>query len=237
MNARTVSSALLPFASAALCGTLVFAQATAPPASPSDGPGATQNPAPIERPSPSPGAPGGRGPHFQRGPRQDGPSSPGPGMRDGMRGPMGASFGRGERGMWWKNPDVVQQLSLTPEQVRHMDTIMEQTRLQLIDLRANLEKQEVMLEPMLSANPVDTAKASAQIDKVAQARADLEKANAKMLLSIRAVLTPEQWTKLNDRRGRRGQGRVGQQGRPDAAPAGTGEPQASPGRGPGRPGY
>jgi Spy/CpxP family protein refolding chaperone len=235
MNARIICSALLPFASAALCGTLAFAQAPAPPAPSSD---ATQNPAPIERPSPPPGVPGRRGPQFQRGPRPGGPSSPGTGMHgDGMRGPMGASFGRGERGMWWKNPEVVQQLSLTPEQVRHMDTIMEQTRLQLIDLRANLEKQEVMLEPMLSANPVDTAKASAQIDKVAQARADLEKANAKMLLSIRAVLTPEQWTKLNDRRGRRGQGSVDQQGRPEAAPAGAGEPQARPGRGPGRPGY
>jgi Spy/CpxP family protein refolding chaperone len=237
MNARTLSTALLPFASAALCGTLVFAQAPAPPAPSSDGPGATQNPAPIERPAPPPGVPGTRGPQFQRGPRQGGPPSRRPDMHgDGMRGPMGANFGTGERGMWWKNPDVVQQLSLTPEQVRHMDTIMEQSRLQLIDLRASLQKQEVMLEPMLSANPVDTAKASAQIDKVAQARADLEKADAKMLLSIRSVLTPDQWTKLNDRRGRRGQGGVDQQGRPDA-PAGTGGPQARPGRGPGRPGY
>jgi hypothetical protein len=39
----------------------------------------------------------------------------------------------------------------------------------------------------------------AQIDKVADARADLEKANAKMLLGIRGVLTPDQWTKLRTR--------------------------------------
>jgi len=58
----------------------------------------------------------------------------------------------------------------------------------------------VMLEPMLSANPLDVAKASAQIDKVAQARADLEKANAKMLLNIRGALTADQWTKLRDHR-------------------------------------
>ena len=44
--------------------------------------------------------------------------------------------------------------------------------------------------------PPDTAKALAQIDKVAQARAALEKENAKMLLGIRGVLTPDQWTKL-----------------------------------------
>jgi len=34
-------------------------------------------------------------------------------------------------------------------------------------------------------------------DKVADARAALEKANARMLLGIRQVLTPEQWSMLN----------------------------------------
>ncbi len=52
------------------------------------------------------------------------------------------------------------------------------------------------MEPMLAANPPDTNKVLAQIDHTAQARADLEKANAKMLLGIRNVLTPDQWTKL-----------------------------------------
>ena len=93
---------------------------------------------------------------------------------------------------------VVQRLTLTAEQTKKMDDIFQQSRLQLIDLKANVEKQQVMLEPMLSANPLDVAKASAQIDKVAEARADLEKANAKMLLGIRGVLTPDQWTKLRD---------------------------------------
>jgi Spy/CpxP family protein refolding chaperone len=52
---------------------------------------------------------------------------------------------------------------------------------------------------MLSANPPDMTKTMAQIDKVAQARADLEKANARMLLGIRVLLTPDQWTKLHAR--------------------------------------
>jgi TonB family protein len=36
----------------------------------------------------------------------------------------------------------------------------------------------------------------AQIDKIAQARAELEKANARMLLGIRRVMTADQWQKL-----------------------------------------
>ena len=110
-----------------------------------------------------------------------------------------------------------------------MDGIFEQSRLQLIDLKANVEKQNALLEPLLSANPPDTIKAMAQIDKVAQARADLEKANAKMLLGIRGVLTPEQWTKLHAGHGAGGFGGrskvvqkvQAEQDADRAAPAGT----------------
>jgi Spy/CpxP family protein refolding chaperone len=128
---------------------------------------------------------------------------------------MESRFHIGPEGMWWKNPNVVQRLSLTPDQVKKMDGIFQTSRLQLIDLKANVEKQEVMLEPLLSANPLDTAKAQAQIDKVADARADLEKASAKMLLGIRGVLTPDQWTKLRDRS--HGDGGPGGQGGPGPA--------------------
>ena len=99
-------------------------------------------------------------------------------------------------GMWWKSPDLAQKLSLTTDQQKRMDDIFQQSRLQLIDLKANVEKQEVMLEPMLAANPPDTNKVLAQIDHVASARAELEKANARMLLGIRGVLSADQWTKL-----------------------------------------
>jgi Spy/CpxP family protein refolding chaperone len=130
-----------------------------------------------------------------------GPGPIGPMMHDpGMRvGPMGFGMER----KWWQDQDLAQQLNLAPDQIKRMDTVFEQSKLQLIDLRASLQKQEVLLEPLLSANPVDMAKAKAQIAKVARARADLEVASAGMLLGIRAILTPDQWTKLNDRHGRR----------------------------------
>lgn len=148
-------------------------------------------------------------------------------------GPMEmGGFQMGPGGMWWKNPRIVERLSLTADQTRKMDDIVEHSRLDLIDLRANLEKQQVMLGPLMDANPVDAAKASAQIDKVANARADLEKANAKMLLSIRGVLTPDQWTKLHERPTPPAQGTA-----PAGGPGAAGGPPAGGGhwRG-GRPG-
>jgi Spy/CpxP family protein refolding chaperone len=104
-------------------------------------------------------------------------------------------------GLWWKNPDTIQKLSLTDDQQKKMNAIFQDSRLKLIDLKASLEKQEVILQPMLDANPPDTNKVLAQIDHVAQARAELEKANAKMLLGIRGILTADQWTKLQADRG------------------------------------
>ena len=91
---------------------------------------------------------------------------------------------------------MAQKLGLTVDQVKRMDDIFQQNRTQLMDLRSNLEKQESQMGPMLSADQPDTNKILAQIDHTAQARAELEKAHARMLLSIRTVLTPDQWSKL-----------------------------------------
>ncbi|HEV2619139.1 MAG TPA: Spy/CpxP family protein refolding chaperone, partial [Acidobacteriaceae bacterium] len=112
-----------------------------------------------------------------------------------------ADFYPGPRAEWWKNPMLAQHLALTPEQTKKLDTISQQSRLHLIDLRANLERQQALLEPLLQANPVDTTRALAQVDKLAEARAALEESQAKTALTLRAVLTPDQWTQLSDHRG------------------------------------
>jgi Spy/CpxP family protein refolding chaperone len=98
---------------------------------------------------------------------------------------------------WWKDPDFARAMGLTADQQKKMDDVLQQNRFKLIDLNAVLEKEEVTLEPLVSAEPLDEAKIAAQIDRVAQARAELEKANGRMLLGIRKLLTAEQWTKLS----------------------------------------
>jgi Spy/CpxP family protein refolding chaperone len=103
----------------------------------------------------------------------------------------------GPSGTWWRDQSFVSRLSLTPDQQKRMDDVFQQSRIKLIDLKATLDKEEAILDPMVKADRLDEIKVAAQIDKVADARAELEKANAKMLLGIRQVLTPEQWTKLN----------------------------------------
>jgi len=112
----------------------------------------------------------------------------------------GGGMGIALHGAWWKNPNMVSQLGLSADQQKHLDDILLQSRLQLIQLKASLEEEQVKLEPLLNASSFDQANAYSQISKIADLRAGLEKANAKMLLSLRAVLTADQWTKLQTQR-------------------------------------
>lgn len=124
-----------------------------------------------------------------------GPGGPGGPMGED-RPPMERAFHDGHFGRWWNDPRLAQQLGLSDDQKHKMDDIFLQHRLKLIDLNANLEKQEVLLRPMIEADQPDETKVLGQIDAIAQARAELEKANARMLFDIRKVLTADQWKKL-----------------------------------------
>lgn len=139
------------------------------------------------------------------GPGMGGPGMGGPGMdgprMDGHRPPMERAFREhGVEGRWWNNPRVIERLKLTDDQRKGFDQILQDHKEKLIDLRANLEKAEVVMEPLVSADQPDEGKILAQIDKVAQARAELEKANARYLLALRAKLTPEQWKEVQEMR-------------------------------------
>ena len=132
---------------------------------------------------------------------------------------MERSFGLAG-GQFWNNPNLVKQLNLTDDQRKAMDGILQDHRMKLIDLQATLQKAEVAMGPLMKADTPDRAAIEAQIDKVVQARGDLEKANARFLLDIRMQLKPDQWKQLQtmhenrmEREGIHGRGRWGHDGR------------------------
>lgn len=139
-----------------------------------------------------------------------GPGAPGdhPGFvmhRPPMERAMGphAGFGR-----WWNNPKIVEKLKLTDDQRKAMDQIFQDHREKLVDLRGNVEKAEIEMEPLVRADQPNEQAVLAQIDKVAQARAELEKANARFLFALRSKLTPEQWKQVQEfRQSHEGMGR------------------------------
>jgi Spy/CpxP family protein refolding chaperone len=158
-------------------------------------------------------------------PRADGPPPPDmgggrrmhrPGMGEGGPSPMRL----GPPGRWWDDPAFAEKIGITADQKKKMDDIFTANRLKLIDLVAAVQKEEVIMEPLVEADPPDEAKVLAQIDKVAQGRAELEKANTRMLFDLRRQLNHDQWVKLQAERP------------PDRGP---GRRHGGPGDGPGKP--
>jgi len=143
----------------------------------------------AQQPPPGDYPPGGR--QVPREMAQGGP----PPMRPN-RPPMERAFHGGPPGRWWTDPALIQRLGLTADQQKRIDALFQQNRLKLIDLSAGVQKEEATLEPLLEADRPDESQVLAQIDHIAQARAELEKANARMLLGFRGVLTLDQWKKL-----------------------------------------
>ena len=95
-------------------------------------------------------------------------------------------------GQFWLNSDVVAMVSLTPDQVHRLAEAYLQGRLKLIQLDAAVQTEEAKLEPMLAAPVVDNERALAQTDRIADARAALDKADSHMAFALRAILTPQQ---------------------------------------------
>jgi periplasmic protein CpxP/Spy len=170
-------------------------------------------------------------------------AQPGPGNGPGFgmhRPPMERLLGPGGMGRWWDNPKVIERLKLTDDQRKQMDQILLEHREKLIDMRANVEKAELAMEPLVNDDQPNEQAILTQIDRIAQARAELEKANARFLLAIRAKLTPDQFKELKSWREDRGERmqrwrdrRPGNQPGPGAQPGPDGAPAPAPQGGPG----
>lgn len=107
-------------------------------------------------------------------------------------------------GRFWDNPRIASTLKITQDQQKEMDDVLFQHREKLIDLRANLQKAELDMEPLMDADEPNHAAIETQIDKVVAARAALEKANSNFLLDIRMKLTPDQWKQIKSFRAQGG---------------------------------
>lgn len=127
---------------------------------------------------------------------QDGPPGPPPGGPDGHRMMMRTPGGPGMMGGWWKNSEIAQQLNLTDQQKQQLEKTFTDYKLQLIDQRAAVEREETKLQPLMDADQIDKAKVSGQLDTLIAARTKLEKTSAMMHVSMREILTPEQWKQL-----------------------------------------
>ncbi len=103
-------------------------------------------------------------------------------------------------GKWWKRPRLAEAIGLTSEQQQQIEKIFVRSRTKLIDLKADLEKKQLALQESMEDRGADRREVEKKIEAVENARAELQKARALMILDMKQVLKPEQWDRLLRRR-------------------------------------
>jgi Spy/CpxP family protein refolding chaperone len=104
----------------------------------------------------------------------------------------------GPPGRWWDDKHFAKHLHLRSDQQRRMDAIFEQNRTALLKRYETLQQEEQRMETLTHASTLDENALFSQIDRVEQARADLEKANTHLLFQIRSEMDPDQLSSLED---------------------------------------
>jgi Spy/CpxP family protein refolding chaperone len=99
-------------------------------------------------------------------------------------------------GAWWMNTLVMQRLGITDDQKAKIERTFENHRQAILSTTKQLENEEAQLARLLDAESVDRNAVFTQIDRVTQARSEMERAGALMTLEMREYLTRDQWERL-----------------------------------------
>jgi Spy/CpxP family protein refolding chaperone len=106
----------------------------------------------------------------------------------------------GPLGVWWRDPKLAQRIGLSSDQQKSIESIWRDNRTRLANLITVLDNEQTEMASLLKAEKPDESKITTQIDRVVQARAELERANAHMLLEIRMVMPLDEWERLQRER-------------------------------------
>ena len=117
-------------------------------------------------------------------------------------------------GKWWRNPDIVRVLNLNEEQQDRLENISDTARIELIDLRGEVEKQSITLRMAIDRPQLDRDAIRQAAQKLNDARGRQFQRELMMLVDMRAVLTDVQWNRMRKVLDRMSQKRPFQQNEP-----------------------
>jgi Spy/CpxP family protein refolding chaperone len=103
-------------------------------------------------------------------------------------------------GTWWKDSELATKLKLTDQQKQQLERTFLDYRLKLVDLRAEVERQELKLQPLMDADQVNKDQINNALTSLIAARGKLELSSAMMNVSMREILTTDQWKQLQSLR-------------------------------------
>jgi Spy/CpxP family protein refolding chaperone len=98
---------------------------------------------------------------------------------------------------WWDDKHYAKALHLRPEQQKRMDGLFDENRANLVSRYQTLQQEDSKMEALSRAQTLDEGALFAQIDRVEQARADLQKANTHLMLQVRNEMDTDQISRFD----------------------------------------
>lgn len=117
-------------------------------------------------------------------------------------------------GKWWENERLIRHILLSEEQREQIDGLVYEHAHRMIDLNADVKRAELELANLVGQSDFDVDEVRDAFANFQRARANLERQRFEMLLSVREVLTAEQWQKLQDLRSEFRRRQMSSEGRP-----------------------
>ena len=99
-------------------------------------------------------------------------------------------------GKWWRSPKVIQDLSLSKEEIGRLDKEYLDNRKNMADLKAKVEKERIDLEKMMEAEKLDEAALMVQLKKLEAARSNLSQERFSFVVETRKILGIDRFKKL-----------------------------------------
>lgn len=109
-----------------------------------------------------------------------------------------SAFAQLPPGKWWRRPDIIQNLNLTPEQQDRLEVIFRTAAPDLIDLKAEVDKANIALRGELDRPQLDRAAIHKIAVRLNEARGKLFDRELGMLVDMRQVLTDPQWDRMRN---------------------------------------
>lgn len=102
----------------------------------------------------------------------------------------------GPVGRWWDDHSVMQQIGLSRDQQRRMDSIFDANKPAILASYKTFLKAQSNMNAVNKNTSADRGTVFAAIDAVNNARSDLQKATSAMLMQIRSEMKADQISKL-----------------------------------------
>jgi len=101
-------------------------------------------------------------------------------------------------GKWWRRPEIVQLLNLSEDQQNKIETVFRNSANDLIDARAEVEKQTVALRAALDQAQLDRNEIRQIAQRLNDARGKQFQRELLLLVDMRAVLNDAQWNRMRN---------------------------------------